>query len=94
MFFSCCDSVAAHFTHASTHQPLVPQAQANCLNLRRQHREATVAGIGLGTTSRRHKPTVLNLRRQHREAMAAGIGLGTTTMYMQRTASGAADYGL
>jgi hypothetical protein len=37
---------------------VVPQAQANCLNLRRQHREATAAGIGLGTTSRRRKPTV------------------------------------
>jgi hypothetical protein len=35
----------------------VPQAQANCWNLRRQHREAMAAGISLGTTSRRRKPT-------------------------------------
>ena len=35
-----------------------PQAQANCLKLCRQHREATAAGIGFDTTSRRRKPAV------------------------------------
>jgi hypothetical protein len=30
VFFPCCDSVAAHFKHASTRQPVVPQAQASC----------------------------------------------------------------
>jgi hypothetical protein len=56
--FYCCDSVVAHFKHATTRQPIVLQAQASCGNLRRQHREATVAGIGLGTTSRRRNSTV------------------------------------
>jgi hypothetical protein len=30
LFFSCCDSVAAHFKHAATRQPDVPQAEENC----------------------------------------------------------------
>jgi hypothetical protein len=41
--------------HRSWHYE--PQASTNCLNLHRQNREATAAGIGLGTTSRRRQPT-------------------------------------
>jgi hypothetical protein len=51
-FFFCSDSVAAHFKHAATCQPVVPQAQASCKYLRRQHRVATAADIGLGTTAK------------------------------------------
>jgi hypothetical protein len=30
LFFFCCSSVVAHFKHATTRRPVVPQAQANC----------------------------------------------------------------
>jgi hypothetical protein len=46
LFFSFYDCVAAHFKHAATRQPVEP------LNLRRQHREATATGIGLGITAK------------------------------------------
>jgi hypothetical protein len=30
LFFCCCDSAAVHLKHAAKHQPILPQAQANC----------------------------------------------------------------
>ena len=55
LFFSYCYSVVAHFKHAATRQP---RRKPTVKNLCRHHREATAAGIGHGTTSRRRKPTV------------------------------------
>ena len=55
LFFSYCYSVVAHFKHAATRQP---RRKPTVKNLCRHHREATAAGIGHGTTSRRSKPTV------------------------------------
>jgi hypothetical protein len=75
LFFSCCDSVLADFKHAATRQHVVPQAQASCLNLRRKHREATAAGIGLGTTT---------MYIQRTTSGAAGNGLHTTIKYMSK----------
>jgi hypothetical protein len=69
-------------------------------NLRRQHREATAAGIVPGTTAMYMQrsmsgaagnslyTTIKNMRG------AAGIGLGTTIKYLRRTTSGAAGNGL
>ena len=62
--------------HRSWHYE--PQAQTNCSNLRRQHREATAAGIGPGTTA---------MYMQRTTSGAAGNGLFTTIKYM-RGASG------
>jgi hypothetical protein len=56
LFFSYCDSAVAHFKHAATRQPRGKSAVEACV--RRHHREATAAGIDLGTTSRRRKPIV------------------------------------
>jgi hypothetical protein len=81
LLFSCCGSVAAHFKHDAKRQPVVPQAQASCLNLRRQHREATAAGIGLGTAAKYMQQTASG---------AAGSGLYTTIKYLR----GAAGIGL
>jgi hypothetical protein len=47
----------------------MPQAQASCGNLRRQHRDATVVGIGLGTTA---------IYMQRTTSGAAGNGLNTS----------------
>jgi hypothetical protein len=55
--------------------------------LRRQHREATAAGFGLGTAAKympQAQASFWNLRRLQREATAAGIGLGTTIKYLPR----------
>jgi hypothetical protein len=81
LFFSCCDSVAVHFTHHATPQRAVPQAQAGCLNLRRIKRKVTATGIGLSTTT--------NYMQQSTSG-AAGNGLFTTTNYLR----GAAGIGL
>ena len=60
-----------------------------------RHREATAAGIGLGTTSRRRKPTAETfVDNTAKLRLSTGIGPGTTAMYMQRTTSGAAGNGL
>jgi hypothetical protein len=63
--------------HAATRQPVVPQAQANCRNLRRQYRGATAAGIGIGTTAK---------YTQQRTSGAAGNGLYTTVKYLRGAA--------
>jgi hypothetical protein len=52
--------------------------------LRPQHREATVAGIGLGTTA---------IYMQRTTSGAAGNGLYNTTKYLRRTTSTAANNG-
>jgi hypothetical protein len=99
LFFSCCDNVAAHFKHAAPRKLCVPQAQATCWNLRRQHREATAAGIGLGTTAKCIQQTTsgtagnglhTTIKYMHG---AAGVGLGTTIKYLRRTTSAAANNG-
>jgi hypothetical protein len=51
----------------------LPQAQANCINLRQQHREATAAGIGLGTTA---------MYLQRTMSGAADSGLHTKIKYL------------
>jgi hypothetical protein len=56
----------------------VPQAQANCRNLRRQHREATAADISLGTTAK--------YIQQKTVSGAAGNGLSTTIKYLRGAA--------
>jgi hypothetical protein len=69
--------------HRSWHYE--PQAQTNCRNLRRQHREAMymqrtpsgAAGNGLYTTTKYMRG-------------ASGISMGTTIKHLRRTTSGAA----
>ena len=56
-----------------------------------KHREATAAGIGLGTTSRRRKPTVETCVDNNAKLRPQASVLVT---YMQRTTSGAAGNGL
>jgi hypothetical protein len=51
----------------------VPQAQASCLYLRRQHREATVASIGLGITA---------MYMQSTASAATNNSLGNTIKYL------------
>jgi hypothetical protein len=93
LFFFCCDSVAADFEDAATRQPVVPQAQANCVNLRRQHRKATVAGIGLGTTAMYMQRTIKYITIKYMRG-AAGIGMSITIKYLRRTTSAAAKSSL
>jgi hypothetical protein len=68
LFFSCCESVAAHFKHAAT---------------RRQHREAKAAGIDHGTTAKYMQKTTSGAASNGLYTTikylrsAAGIGLGT-----------------
>ena len=68
--------------------------------MRRQHREATAAGIGPGTTAMHMQRTAsgvagnglyttINYMRG-----AAGLGLGTTIKYLRRTTSAAANKSL
>jgi hypothetical protein len=74
--------------------------QANCFNLRRQHREATAAGIGNGTTAIYMKRTTSGAAGNGIGTTtkyvcgAAGIGLGTTIKHLRRTTSAAANNGL
>ena len=56
---TCCSSPTATASWlTSSMLPHVSLGASQLLNLRRHHREATAAGIGLGTTSRRRKPIV------------------------------------
>ena len=59
-----------------------PQAQTNCSSLHRQHREATAAGIGPGTTA---------MYMQRTTSSAAVNGLGATTKYLRRKINSAAN---
>jgi hypothetical protein len=74
--------------------------QASFLALRRQHRDATAAGIGLGTTAMCMQRTTsgaagngLYTTNKYMRG-AVGIGLGTTIKYLRRTTSAAANNGL
>jgi hypothetical protein len=84
--------------HRSWHYE--PQAQANCLNLWRQHREATAAGIGPGIAAMYMQHTASGAAGNGFYTTikymcgAAGIGLGTTIKYLRRTTSSAAGNGL
>jgi hypothetical protein len=74
-----------------------PLEQANCFYPRRQHREATAAGFGPGTTAMYMQRTtggsVGNSLYTTIKYMrgAAGIGLGTTIKYLRGTTSAAAN---
>jgi hypothetical protein len=57
---SCSSPAAAASRLTSSTLPHVSLGASQLLNLRRHHREAMAAGNGLGTTSRRRKPTVEN----------------------------------
>jgi hypothetical protein len=65
--------------------------------MRRQHREATVAGIGLGTTAMYMQRTTSGAADNGLYTTikymrgAAGIGLGTTIKCLRRTTSAAAN---
>jgi hypothetical protein len=84
--------------HRSRHYE--PQAQASCLNLRRQHRESTAAGIGPANTATYMQRTTSGAAGNGLYTAikymcgAAGIGLGTTTKHLRSKTSGAAGNGL
>jgi hypothetical protein len=84
--------------HRSWHYE--PQAQAGCWILRQQHREATAAGIGPGTTAIYMQRTTSGAEGNGMYTTikymrgAAGIGLGTTIKHLRRTTSGATGNGL
>jgi hypothetical protein len=84
--------------HRSWHYEL--QEKTNCWNLRRQHREATAAGIGPGATAMHMQRTTsgaagngLYITTKYMRG-ASGIGMGTTIKQLRCTTSSAAGNGL
>jgi hypothetical protein len=102
LFFSCCDSVAAHFKHASTRQSRrKPTAETYIGNIAKLWPQASILALRAAGASQLLKPASTAPRsygRRHRSwhhihvhathnERAAGNGIYTTIKYM-RGASG------
>jgi hypothetical protein len=80
LFFSCCESVAAHFKHASTRQPRrKPTLETSVDNTAKLRPQALVLAPRAAGANQLLKPASTTPR-----SYSPGIGPGTTAIYMQR----------
>jgi len=106
LFFSCCDSVAAHFKHAATRQPQASVLALRAAGANQLLRPASTTPRSYGRRHRSwhhgHVHATHNERRRgkrpvHHDQVHAwrlGIGMGTTIIHLRCTTSCAAGNGL